>query len=80
MYIVKRNGNRQEYDPEKINKAINAALTASGCHSQDNPSQYIKVSEGESVEEIQDKIEDWLMTVCKKAAKAFILYASLYKE
>lgn len=57
MYIIKRNGNKQAYDPEKINKAINAALYK--CNIQiDNPSQYIDVNDGDSVELIQDRIEN----------------------
>lgn len=73
MYIIKRNGTKQEYNPEKINKAINVALNVCNC-SIENPSRYIEVNNGDSVEDIQDRIENWLMDYCKDAAKAFILY------
>lgn len=79
MYIIKRNGSRQEFNPNKINKAINSALQICNC-SIENPSQFIEISEGDSVEVIQDRIENYLMSVCKDAAKAFILYRERHKN
>lgn len=78
MYIIKRNGSRQEFNPNKINKAISSALQICNC-SIENPSQFIEISEGDSVEVIQDRIENYLMSVCKDAAKAFILYRERHK-
>jgi hypothetical protein len=57
MYIIKRDGSRQIYNPEKINKAISAALQVCHCDIK-NPVQFIKVNDGDSVELIQDKIEN----------------------
>ena len=57
MYIIKRNGSRQEFNPNKINKAISSALQICNC-SIENPSQFIEISEGDSVEVIQDRIEN----------------------
>lgn len=79
MYIIKRNGSRQEFNPNKINKAISSALQICNC-SIENPSQFIEISEGDSVEVIQDRIENYLMSVCKDAAKAFILYRERHKN
>ena len=78
MYIIKRNGTKQEFDPEKINRAISAALQVCNCEIQ-NPAQFIEVNDGDSVELIQDRIENWLMDTCKDAAKAFILYRERHK-
>lgn len=78
MYIIKRNGTKQEFDPEKINRAISAALQVCNCGIQ-NPAQFIEVNDGDSVELIQDRIENWLMDICKDAAKAFILYRERHK-
>ncbi len=79
MYIIKRDGSRQIYNPEKINKAISAALQVCHCDIK-NPVQFIKVNDGDSVELIQDKIENWLMDTCKDAAKAFMLYRARHKN
>nr|DAE19906.1 MAG TPA: ATP cone domain protein [CrAss-like virus sp. ctYsL76] len=57
MYIIKRNGTKQEFDPEKINRAISAALQVCNCGIQ-NPAQFIEVNDGDSVELIQDRIEN----------------------
>lgn len=57
MYIIKRNGTKQEFDPEKINRAISSALQVCNCNIQ-NPAQFIEVNNGDSVELIQDRIEN----------------------
>lgn len=57
FYITKRNGSKQLFDNTKINVAINAALKSVNESPIDNPSQYINVSDGDSVETIQDQIE-----------------------
>ncbi len=81
MFIIKRNGIKQEFDPTKIDKAILAAINSTSCTIPNTtPSQYISVNDGDSVETIQDRIETWLMEVCPKAAKAFILYRERHKN
>lgn len=81
MFIIKRNGTKQEVDSSKIDKAILSALKASGCNTEINqPSKYITVDNGDTVEVIQDRIENWLMSICPSAAKAFILYREKHKN
>lgn len=81
MFIIKRNGTKQEFDSSKIDKAILSALKASGCNTEINqPSKYITVDNGDTVEVIQDQIENWLMSICPSAAKAFILYREKHKN
>lgn len=80
FYITKRNGSKQLFDNTKINVAINAALKSVNEPPIDNPSQYINVCDGDSVETIQDQIELWLMTVNPAAAKSFILYREHHKN
>jgi hypothetical protein len=58
MFIIKRNGIKQEFDPTKIDKAILAATNSTSCTIPNTtPSQYISVNDGDSVETIQDRIE-----------------------
>lgn len=81
MFIIKRNGTKQEFDSSKIDKAILSALKASGCNTEINqPSKYITVDNGDTVEVIQDRVENWLMSICPSAAKAFILYREKHKN
>lgn len=81
MFIIKRNGTKQEFDSLKIDQAILSALKASGCNTEINqPSKYITVDNGDAVEVIQDRIENWLMSICPSAAKAFILYREKHKN
>lgn len=81
MFIIKRNGTKQEFDSSKIDKAVLSALKASRCNTEINqPSKYITVDNGDTVEVIQDRIENWLMSICPSAAKAFILYREKHKN
>lgn len=57
MYVIKRDGSQQIYNPEKINKAISAALQICQCNIE-NPARFIEVNNGDSVELIQDRIEN----------------------
>lgn len=57
FYITKRNGSKQLFDTTKIDKAINAALKSVNAPLIENPSQFILVNDGDSVETIQDRIE-----------------------
>lgn len=78
FYITKRNGSKQIYDSNKILSAINAAFKSVG----EPPIQEIPitVTDGESVESIQDKIEYWLMHNYPNVAKSFILYRAHHKN
>lgn len=58
IYIIKRNGERQLFDPIKINNAVFAAAKACNEIINQNPSQYINVFDNMSVEQIQDCVED----------------------
>ena len=59
MFIIKRNGTKQEFDSSKIDKAILSALKSSGCNTEINqPSKYITVDNGEICEIIQNQIEN----------------------
>lgn len=80
MFIIKRDGTKQKFDRGKINKAIEAAFSATDCTCPTDPAQYILCKDGDSVEEIQDRIETWLMDQCKDAAKAFIIYREKHKN
>lgn len=57
MFIIKRDGTKQKFDRGKINKAIEAAFSATDCICPTDPAQYILCKDGDSVEEIQDRIE-----------------------
>lgn len=60
MFIIKRNGTKQKYNPEKINNAIRAALLSANCgvRLDFDPASEIDVRNGDSVETIQNKVED----------------------
>lgn len=81
MFITKRDGTKQKYNPEKINKAIKAAMLSANCgvFTKYNPAAEIEVNDGDSVETIQNKVENWLMDNCKDAARNYILYRESHK-
>lgn len=86
MIVIKRNGRRQEFDPLKIMSAINkAAESVNEAIPNDLISQFINnnIANNDyyiSVEEIQDKIEVWLMSVSPAIAKSYIIYREKHKE
>lgn len=87
MQVKKRNGEFQEYNPEKIIKAISSAMISVGKYSTDKIPEMAKLAQelglvdGISVETIQDNVENWLMREGEhEAAKAFILYRSKHQE
>lgn len=75
MYIIKRNGEKQEFNPDKINKAIMAAAKACGKDWYEyDRSTLISVLNGDSTTDIRIKIENWLMFTDPDVAREFILY------
>ncbi len=83
--IRKRDGRVVDFDPEKITRAILMAARASGEFDEDTArkltrrvlglSQVVLGEEVPGVEEVQDVVEEVLLTSpFKKTAKAYILY------
>lgn len=89
MFIQKRNGSIVEFDKNKIINAINKAFididgalyetdTAKDI-ANDIEKDFSKYNKAISVEEIQDRIEDYLMSAERKdVAKAYIRYRYLH--
>lgn len=91
LAIVKRNGRIERFDREKIIRAIQKAGEATGEFDRTSAEKLtIRVVNlihqlidhpSPSVEEIQDIVEDVLLTSpYKKSAKAYILYREQHKE
>ena len=90
MYIKKRNGTKEEFKPEKIEKAIYKAFRATDfyVHKRDSKivSEFLdEISrdvEGKeiSVEDIQNKVEKFLCKRWFKVGKAYMLYREKHKE
>ena len=89
MYVINRDGFREEFNPEKIENAIHKAFKA--CNQEptlieDNIivsfcNSFNKNIEALHLETIQDEVEEFLMTNgWFKVAKAFILYRELHKQ
>ncbi len=83
--LIKRNGAEEKFNPQKITHAIAKAGEASGEFSNEiaqkltirvlNLAQQIFTHRAPHVEEIQDIVEDVLLTSSyKKTAKAYIIY------
>lgn len=87
MKIKKRNGSLEEFDKKKIYKAIMAAYNSVYSKKDSfRPTKRIKdlieliVPETyDSVEKIQDAVEDGLMDIDKKVAKSYIRYRYLHE-
>lgn len=84
MYIIKRNGEKQEYNSDKIIKAVEKAdISVNGGKTITNYQLFslldIPKDRDISVEEIQDKVEIALMKINPYVAKAFILYREKHK-
>ncbi|MFI3303958.1 MAG: anaerobic ribonucleoside-triphosphate reductase [Rikenellaceae bacterium] len=86
MQVIKRNGELKEFDPNKIVNAIQKA-----CANVPN----VKIGNSEilgfvdskiasdlplEVEEIQDRVELWLMANYPSVAKLYIIYREKHKE
>lgn len=87
MIVIKRDGTREEFEIDKIQKAVYSAFKA---ENKIMPDYLVKMIdslfsqlEGDtiSVEEIQDKVEDILMNnKFFDVAKSYILYREKHKE
>ena len=85
LYIIKRNGKREPFSPEKIKNAIaKAFLSVNSFATQDvliNVMSRLKIHDGISVEEIQNQVEISLMAErYYEVAKAYILYRQRHYE
>ncbi|MBQ3735051.1 MAG: anaerobic ribonucleoside-triphosphate reductase [Bacteroidales bacterium] len=85
LYIIKRNGKREPFSPDKIKNAIaKAFLSVNSFATQDvliNVMSRLKIHDGISVEEIQNQVETSLMAErYYEVAKAYILYRQRHYE
>ena len=85
LYIIKRNGKREPFSPDKIKNAIaKAFLSVNSFATQDvliNVMSRLKIHDGISVEEIQNQVEVSLMAErYYSVAKAYILYRQRHYE
>lgn len=86
MIIKKRDNSTEEFDINKIINAVDKAYKACGYNVgipkevEDILRLDIDWSIYETVEEIQDEIEELLMQTNHKVAKAFILYREKHKQ
>ncbi len=86
MQVIKRNGELREFDPIKIVNAIQkAASNIPGVKIGKNEILGFVESKIESdlpleVEEIQDRVEMWLMANYPTVAKLYIIYREKHKE
>ena len=85
--VVKRDGRLEDYNKEKIVKAVSSAFNSVGKHLPDNvidsfvDQVVINLPNPCGVEEIQNKIENELMRRnCFSVARAYILYREKHKE
>ena len=76
MDIIKSSGIKEEFSSEKLKNSICAAFSAVGeeCNSTllDIVSNNFYLYENMTTSEIRRQVEEWLMSVNKKAAKAYI--------
>lgn len=88
MKVIKRNGSIEEFDINKIRKAVRAAYESQECEMPDDiisELDYVFVlgenKEPFNVETIQDKVEKILMEVAPhKVAKAYIMYRESHSQ
>lgn len=88
QYVIKRNGSKEEFDPKKIEMAITKAIKA--CSYSITHEDYValldfidslgKGKEECSVEDIQNKVEEFLCNMWFPAGKAYMLYREKHKE
>ncbi len=88
-YIIKRNGERKEFDINKINTAISKAMIEADRYNEDTSEKLSVIIAQEivpspkdySVEEIQDIVEETLMKYGEaQTAKKYILYRNKRNE
>ena len=85
IYIVKRDGKRAAFSVEKIKRAISKAFLSVGGYATDDDLtsvlSRVRVSDGMSVEEIQNQVEVALMAERYFAvAKSYMLYRQKHSE
>ena len=85
IYIVKRDGKRAPFSVEKIKRAISKAFLSVGGYATDDDLtsvlSRVRVSDGMSVEEIQNQVEVALMAERYFAvAKSYMLYRQKHSE
>lgn len=83
MQITKRDGSKEEFQIEKIINAVTKAFQAVGEEIPAALIDRIKATNFKadtSVEDIQNTVEDYLMSTDHTAAKAFILYREEHKN
>ena len=88
QYVIKRNGSKEEFDPKKIEMAITKAIKA--CSYSITHEDYValldfidslgKGKEECSVEDIQNKVEEFLCNMWFPVGKAYMLYREKHKE
>lgn len=88
QYVVKRNGSKEEFNPEKIEKAILKAFKACEYEPNSKDKQQLEVFLDElsgndieeySVEDIQNKVEKFLCKRWFPVGKAYMLYREQHK-
>ena len=85
LTIIKRDGKREAFSVEKIKRAVSKAFLAVGGYATDDDLtsvlSRVRVSDGMSVEEIQNQVEVALMAERYFAvAKSYILYRQKHSE
>ena len=89
MKIIKRNGNKVEFDVTKIENAITKAMIETGerinlrtikAMANDIKTYFKSINKTPSVEEVQDLVEIKLMKKYPNVAKAYILYRDKHKQ
>lgn len=85
LYIVKRDGKREPFSVEKIKRAVSKAFLSVGGYATDDDLtsvlSRVHVSDGMSVEEIQNQVEVALMAERYfVVAKNYILYRQKHSE
>lgn len=81
--IIKRDGSKEKFQVDKIINAVNKAFKAVG---ESTPKELIdkiektQFKDSETVEDVQNLVEDYLMDVNHAVAKAFILYREQHKQ
>ena len=85
LHIIKRDGKREPFSLEKIKRAVGKAFLAAGGYATDDDLTAIlsrvRVSDGMSVEEIQNQVEVALMAERYfVVAKSYILYRQKHTE
>ena len=88
MYVIKRDGSKEEFNSRKIESAIFKAFKAVGIEPNTRQKNYVRrISSGiwpedaeVSVEEIQDYVEEFLVKNWFEVGKAYMLYREQHKQ